>query len=145
MTPRRVTTLRLDDRLLDGLKEVWDREGILVSEQIRRAVQIWLRERGIEVELELPRQGRRPWTDDERDIMKAWDDFSSKLEGKSTKVAGTMRIPEEVYPPFAGVAIRDLSLGQLTELTRFLGRLGQATSKFTAYWTISKNLPRRMD
>jgi hypothetical protein len=32
----------LDDELLEGLRLVYDRDGILPSEQVRRAVRLWL-------------------------------------------------------------------------------------------------------
>ncbi len=48
MTPtRRNTTLRLDDDLFDGLQVVWQRDGIQPSEQIRRALRVWLEEKGV--------------------------------------------------------------------------------------------------
>jgi hypothetical protein len=49
MTPKKFTALRLDEELLDGLREVWERDGVSVSEQIRRAVRAWLKSRGVVV------------------------------------------------------------------------------------------------
>jgi hypothetical protein len=49
MTPKKFTALRLDGELLDGLREVWERDGVSVSEQIRRAVRTWLKSRGVVV------------------------------------------------------------------------------------------------
>lgn len=43
---RKVSTFRLDDDLLEGLQAVYDREGILPSEQVRRAVRAWLERKG---------------------------------------------------------------------------------------------------
>jgi hypothetical protein len=57
MTPIRVTTLRIDSRLMDGLKIVKERDGIPVSEQVRRAIVGWLREKGIDAGA--PRRGAR--------------------------------------------------------------------------------------
>lgn len=49
MTPKRKTfTFRVDDDVLDGLQLVWERDGILVSEQIRRALRLWLELKGVE-------------------------------------------------------------------------------------------------
>jgi len=47
MSERRVSTFRLDEELLHGLQEVWERDGILPSEQVRRAIAKWLTEKGV--------------------------------------------------------------------------------------------------
>lgn len=46
MTSRKLTAFRIDDDLLEGLQRVWERDGVAVSEQIRRAIRQWLEERG---------------------------------------------------------------------------------------------------
>ena len=48
MTPR-PTTFRLEEELLDALQEVKDRDGIPITEQVRRAIRTWLEERGVAV------------------------------------------------------------------------------------------------
>jgi hypothetical protein len=60
-TPRKVTTFRLDTELLDGLQEVWERDGVAVSEQVRRAIRIWLEQKGVvkPVRKRVGRLGRR--------------------------------------------------------------------------------------
>jgi hypothetical protein len=40
-------TFRVDEDLLDGLLTVKDRDGIPVSEQVRRAIRAWLTEKDI--------------------------------------------------------------------------------------------------
>jgi hypothetical protein len=48
MTPtRKITTFRLDDALLEGLKVVRERDGIQPSEQARRAIRMWLEAKGV--------------------------------------------------------------------------------------------------
>jgi hypothetical protein len=48
MTPQRpLKAFRIDDELEQGLQEVWERDGITVSEQIRRAVRTWLETKGV--------------------------------------------------------------------------------------------------
>ena len=47
MTPRRVSTFRIDDELIDGLREVWERDGVPPSEQVRRAIRTWLESKGV--------------------------------------------------------------------------------------------------
>jgi hypothetical protein len=50
MTPiRRNTTVRLDDELYDGMQDVWSREGIQPSEQMRRALRQWLQAKGVKL------------------------------------------------------------------------------------------------
>ena len=59
MTPTHVTTLRIDDRLMDGLRTVKERDGIPVSEQVRRAIEAWLPEKGVELKTDRKRVGAR--------------------------------------------------------------------------------------
>jgi hypothetical protein len=49
MTPLRPTNFRLEDELLRGLQAVKERDGIGISEQVRRAVQDWLAKKGVKV------------------------------------------------------------------------------------------------
>jgi Ribbon-helix-helix protein, copG family len=48
MTPKRAATFRLEDELVEALQILKDRDGIPVTEQIRRAVKMWLESKGIE-------------------------------------------------------------------------------------------------
>jgi predicted DNA-binding protein len=41
--------MRIDDELLDALQSLKDRDGIPVSEQVRRAIEAYLKEKGIRV------------------------------------------------------------------------------------------------
>ena len=52
------TTFRLEANLLAGLRHVRVRDGIPVTEQVRRAVLAWLKARDVDVELN-PTNGRR--------------------------------------------------------------------------------------
>lgn len=43
MSPqRRITTFRIDEDLLAGLRAVQERDGVPVPEQVRRAIRAWL-------------------------------------------------------------------------------------------------------
>jgi hypothetical protein len=42
----------LESELLEGLQLVRERDGIPVSEQVRRAIQSWLKEKGVIVKTE---------------------------------------------------------------------------------------------
>lgn len=41
-SPRKVATFRIEQELLDGLQKVCVRDGVAVSEQVRRAIRAWL-------------------------------------------------------------------------------------------------------
>ena len=47
MTPRKVHAVRIDEDQIDALQQIWERDGIQVSEQIRRAVRTWIEAKGI--------------------------------------------------------------------------------------------------
>jgi hypothetical protein len=50
ITPRRFIGFRIDVELLDGLQAVWKRDGVAVSEQVRRAIRMWLDAKGVKTE-----------------------------------------------------------------------------------------------
>jgi hypothetical protein len=43
---KRLTNFRIDEELLTGLQAIRTRDGIAVSEQVRRAIQAWLALKG---------------------------------------------------------------------------------------------------
>jgi hypothetical protein len=47
MTPRRKYSFWIDEAQADGLKAVKERDGVLESEQIRRAINDWLQKKGV--------------------------------------------------------------------------------------------------
>ena len=49
MTPKKLTNFRIDSELLDALDRVRERDGIPVSEQVRRAIRLWLKQKGVTV------------------------------------------------------------------------------------------------
>ena len=49
VTPKRPTNFRIDSELMDGLESLRDKEGIPVSEQVRRAIRKWLESKGVTV------------------------------------------------------------------------------------------------
>jgi len=59
VTPLIPTNLRLESELLKGLRQVRERDGIPVSEQVRRAIQVWLKDKGVVVKAERKRAGTR--------------------------------------------------------------------------------------
>ena len=59
MTLLKPATFRLEQELLDALQEVKKRDGLPVTEQVRRAVIAWLDSRGVKVKTERKRAGTR--------------------------------------------------------------------------------------
>jgi hypothetical protein len=60
MSPRRsLTAFRIDEELKAGLQEVWERDGIAVSEQIRRAIRVWLEQKGVGIKTDRKRERPR--------------------------------------------------------------------------------------
>jgi hypothetical protein len=49
MTPRSRYNFWIDDEQREGLRHVKDRDGVLESEQIRRAINQWLEAKGVKV------------------------------------------------------------------------------------------------
>ena len=49
MTPRNRYNFWIDDELREGLRVVRERDGVLESEQIRRAIRDWLEKKGVKV------------------------------------------------------------------------------------------------
>jgi hypothetical protein len=58
MTPRKRYGFWIDDEQAAGLKFVKERDGVLESEQIRRAINRWLEEKGV-MKTERKRAGTR--------------------------------------------------------------------------------------
>ena len=47
MTPLKATAFRVEADLLEALQEIKRRDGVPVSEQVRRALQAWVESRGV--------------------------------------------------------------------------------------------------
>ena len=59
MTPRKRYSFWIDDEQAEGLKAVKERDGVLESEQIRRAINSWLEDKGVKVETANPARRKR--------------------------------------------------------------------------------------
>ena len=59
MTPLKQTNFRLEEELLTALQEIRDRDGIPVSEQVRRAIRNWIESKGVKVRAERKRADTR--------------------------------------------------------------------------------------
>jgi hypothetical protein len=61
---RRYAAFRIDEELLDAMQFVWERDGIGVAEQVRRAIRRWLEDKDVKLKA-IPRRAgtlRRPGT-----------------------------------------------------------------------------------
>jgi hypothetical protein len=56
--PRTLTNFRIDPELLEALREIRQRDGLPIAEQIRRAIRQWVEGRGV-VKAERKRAGTR--------------------------------------------------------------------------------------
>lgn len=56
MSPKIASTFRIDNELLEALKAVKERDGMPISEQVRRALVSWVELRGVKVKTERKRQ-----------------------------------------------------------------------------------------
>jgi hypothetical protein len=52
MTPLKQTNFRLEEELLEALQLIRDRDGIPVSEQVRRAIKEWIDSKGVKARAE---------------------------------------------------------------------------------------------
>jgi hypothetical protein len=46
MSPKKLTNFRIDSELLDALEAIREREGVPVSEQVRRGILMWINSKG---------------------------------------------------------------------------------------------------
>lgn len=49
MSPKEMTTIRLEPELLDAMRQVKDRDGVPIAVQVDFAVREWLDRRGVKV------------------------------------------------------------------------------------------------
>lgn len=59
MSPLRPTNFRLEEEYLDALRTIRDRDGIPLTEQVRRAILLWVKSKGVAVKAERERAGTR--------------------------------------------------------------------------------------
>lgn len=59
MTPRRITTFRIEEESLEALRTIYERDGISVPEQVRRAIDTWITSKGLKAERKRPASRKR--------------------------------------------------------------------------------------
>ena len=60
LTPLKPTTFRLETEIMEALNDIREREGIAVSEQVRRALKQWIEAKGGRVKSPNRRTQTRP-------------------------------------------------------------------------------------
>lgn len=59
VSPKRPYNVKLDPELIDALRLIKEREGIAESEQIRRGIRLWLKQKKVTVQAPRPRARTR--------------------------------------------------------------------------------------
>lgn len=59
MTPLRPANFRLEEELMEALERIRERDGIPLTEQVRRALRTWIESKGVEVRTERKRAATR--------------------------------------------------------------------------------------
>jgi len=59
VSPLRPTNFRLETEILDALREIRERDGIPIAEQVRRALVEWAGAKGVKVKTERQRAATR--------------------------------------------------------------------------------------
>jgi len=54
------TTFRLETEIMDALNEIRERDGVAVSEQVRRALKQWIEAKGVKIKTQGKRAARKP-------------------------------------------------------------------------------------
>jgi Ribbon-helix-helix protein, copG family len=59
LTPKEITNFRIDTELLEALREIRDRDGVGIAEQVRRAIRVWVESKGVKVKPDRQRASTR--------------------------------------------------------------------------------------
>jgi uncharacterized protein (DUF4415 family) len=59
LTPKEITNFRIDSELLEALREIRDRDGVGIAEQVRRAIRAWVESKGVKVKTDRKRVSTR--------------------------------------------------------------------------------------
>ena len=59
LSPRKLSAFRIESEILDALHEIKVRDGVPLSEQVRRALLMWAEQRGVKVKTANRRAGTR--------------------------------------------------------------------------------------
>lgn len=57
LTPLKPTTFRLETEIMEALSAIRERDGVAVSEQVRRALKQWIAAKGVKLKSDRKRRG----------------------------------------------------------------------------------------
>lgn len=133
MTPSRSRyNFWIDDELREGLRAVRERDGILESEQIRRAIRAWLTAKKVSVGLS---------SAERRALFERFQslDSDAREAAKSANLT-TVTIPGGIYKPLDNKRLALLTNDEFEELTRIAGRVNHPMSFLMNAWRAAKRL-----
>jgi hypothetical protein len=131
MTDKELTAFRVDAALLQALRFVKERDGVPLSEQVRRATEAWLKANGADL----------------RDIHRAFDDFDDSLtatENRGDSLDG-LRLPL-AFGAVGDRALGSLSASEFETVERMATAVGRNNPWYRRCWkkaTVQKSAGRR--
>jgi hypothetical protein len=118
MADRELTAFRLDAALLQALRFVKERDGLLLSEQVRRAVEGWLKTNGADI----------------RDIHGAFDKFDTALTTGNRGDYDGVRLPS-AFGSLGGRTMGTLTATEFESVERMAVAVGRNTPWYRRCWT----------
>jgi hypothetical protein len=120
MTPKELTAFRIDPDQMNALRVLKERDGIRISEQVRRAIEEWL-----------GRNGATP-----RDVFRAFDDLEHGLTAKANRGGGlhSFRLPKGFGPALEYRPLGSLTKADMELLDRFAKAAGRPTRSYWDFW-----------
>jgi hypothetical protein len=131
MTPRELTAFRLDPALLQALRSLKERDDIPISEQVRRAVEDWLKRNHAE-----PGAAQR-----------AFDDFEDALQSAWNRRTGVdrVRLPKGFGPLLEGRTLASLTVVDMDALDRFAHAVSRKTKAHRDAWNQARKHARERE
>jgi hypothetical protein len=118
MADRELTAFRLDGALLQALRFVKERDALPVSEQVRRAVEVWLKTAGANLQ----------------EIHAAFDDLDTALTiGNPGDDCAAVRLPQ-VLGPLGRRLLGTLSAAEFEKVERMATAVGRNNPWYRRCW-----------
>ncbi len=121
MSPRDVAAFRLDEDMNWGLQFLKARDGLPVSEQVRRAITQWLRQQNA----------------DQRTVHRAFDDFETGMTAADNRQDGSLadlRLPKAFGDRLAGRRFGTLSESEMTAIEALAAAAKRGTKAHRLFW-----------
>jgi len=119
MTEKELTAFRLDAALLQALRFVKERDGVGLSEQVRRAVETWLKAKDADL----------------HDVFRAFDDFEDSLtstENRGESLDG-VRLPA-AFGRLGNRALGSLTTGEFEAVERMATAVARNNPWYRRCW-----------